>query len=322
MKYTKDVVRSSDYYPFGVLLNERSENGGEYRYSYQGSEQDNEVKGKGNSYTTFFRQLDPRIGRWLSIDPKRTAWESPYVSMGNNPVLNNDIYGDSIKSGRSGDNNLSKKGEEILSKQLSDKTGLSLSFDKNGMLQFKKNKDGTPLVNEGNSSEAARDDLIQAINDKNFTLAIKWLENSSDVNWGQSQLRNLSSDWDFGVLRMDLGDKFASNKTFDFSMVFLHEMQHAYYGLSDSPKSDRTIIYSSFDKPEMYQGTGIHKLPPKGPTVMRVNVYREQMGLPIRMTYPSTYNGDLLFNDKKTITITNKRGKVKRKTINNYFYVK
>jgi len=30
---------------------------------------DDEVKGGGNSYTTEFRQLDPRIGRWLSLDP-------------------------------------------------------------------------------------------------------------------------------------------------------------------------------------------------------------------------------------------------------------
>jgi RHS repeat-associated protein len=40
-----------------------------YRYGYQGSEMDNEVNGNGNSYTTEFRQLDPRLGRWMSVDP-------------------------------------------------------------------------------------------------------------------------------------------------------------------------------------------------------------------------------------------------------------
>lgn len=59
------------------------------RYGYQGSEKDDEVKGRGNSYTTEFRQLDPRLGRWLTIDPKGSAWESPYASMGNSPILNN-----------------------------------------------------------------------------------------------------------------------------------------------------------------------------------------------------------------------------------------
>ena len=97
MKYTKDVVRSSDYYPYGMIMPGRNEQDSEYRYGYQGSEMDDEVKGqRGTSYTTHFRQLDPRIGRWLSYDPKATAWESPYVSMGNNPILNNDPLGDTL----------------------------------------------------------------------------------------------------------------------------------------------------------------------------------------------------------------------------------
>ena len=69
-----------------------------YRYGYQGSEKDDEVHGQnGSSYTTHFRQLDVRIGRWLSIDPKATAWESPYVSMGDNPVWFNDVLGDKVE---------------------------------------------------------------------------------------------------------------------------------------------------------------------------------------------------------------------------------
>jgi RHS repeat-associated protein len=85
-----------DYYPFGILLPNRHESTSEYRYGYQGSEKDNEIKGPGNSHTTYFRQLDPRVGRWLSIDPKATAFESPYISMGNNPMLYNDALEDTI----------------------------------------------------------------------------------------------------------------------------------------------------------------------------------------------------------------------------------
>lgn len=41
----------------------------DYRYGFQGYEKDDEVRGvKGASYTTEFRQLDPRIGRWLTVD--------------------------------------------------------------------------------------------------------------------------------------------------------------------------------------------------------------------------------------------------------------
>jgi RHS repeat-associated protein len=56
---------------------------------------DDEIKGEGNSYTTEFRQYDPRLGRWLSLDPlmAQFPWMSPYVGMDNNPVLLNDPMG-------------------------------------------------------------------------------------------------------------------------------------------------------------------------------------------------------------------------------------
>src|SRR5690554_2585098 len=68
-----------------------------YFYGYQGSEKTDEIKGSGNHYTTFFRELDPRLGRWWSIDPKANASESPYVSMSNNPLFFTDPLGDTVK---------------------------------------------------------------------------------------------------------------------------------------------------------------------------------------------------------------------------------
>lgn len=59
-------------------------------------EKDDELVGIGNSYTTEFRQYDPRIGRWTSIDPafKKYSSYSPYHSYGNNPVFITDPSGD------------------------------------------------------------------------------------------------------------------------------------------------------------------------------------------------------------------------------------
>jgi RHS repeat-associated protein len=66
-----------------------------YRFSFNGMEQDNEIKGDGNAYSTKFRELDTRLGKWLSKDPESKAkpWESPYTSMGNCPIWHNDPLG-------------------------------------------------------------------------------------------------------------------------------------------------------------------------------------------------------------------------------------
>jgi RHS repeat-associated protein len=52
-----------------------------YRYGFQGQERDDEMKGIGNSYNYSFRIHDPRLGRFLSLDPlsRDYAHNSPYA---------------------------------------------------------------------------------------------------------------------------------------------------------------------------------------------------------------------------------------------------
>jgi RHS repeat-associated protein len=66
-----------------------------YRFGFNGMEGDNEVSGAGNSYGTEYRQYDPRLGRWMSIDPlfKNFAWQSPYAAFDNKPILMKDPKG-------------------------------------------------------------------------------------------------------------------------------------------------------------------------------------------------------------------------------------
>ncbi|MBU3661555.1 MAG: hypothetical protein FGM14_16955 [Flavobacteriales bacterium] len=94
--YKVQVLNISDYSPFGVQLDGRTLQNDFYRFGYQGSEKDDESKGGGNSYTTFYRQLDPRVGRWFSMDPVKKSWESPYVSMENKPITFSDPNGDDV----------------------------------------------------------------------------------------------------------------------------------------------------------------------------------------------------------------------------------
>ena len=66
-----------------------------YRYGFNGKENDNEVKGTGNQQDYGDRIYDPRVGRWLSIDPsqKRYPGISPYVYTLNNPLIYTDPNG-------------------------------------------------------------------------------------------------------------------------------------------------------------------------------------------------------------------------------------
>ena len=59
-----------------------------YRYGFNGKENDNEVKGEGNSIDFGARIYDSRLGRWLSTDPLtyKREWLSPYNFVQNNPI--------------------------------------------------------------------------------------------------------------------------------------------------------------------------------------------------------------------------------------------
>jgi RHS repeat-associated protein len=41
----------------------------EYRFGFNTQEKDEEIKGEGNSLNFSLRVYDPRLGRWLSLDP-------------------------------------------------------------------------------------------------------------------------------------------------------------------------------------------------------------------------------------------------------------
>ena len=156
----------SDYYPFacqslrlGMLLPNRHESTNEYRYGFQGSEKDDEIKGEGNSYTTHFRQLDPRVGRWLSIDPKATPWESPYVSMGNNPIIYIDPQGDTVKYGGFRDRVNSFVGR-VLSKDFRNKFKEWKNSTDVFRIDYDKTLGQTNLINAGCSCNDYNDDYM------------------------------------------------------------------------------------------------------------------------------------------------------------------
>ncbi len=90
----RSAIPISSYYSYGMEMPGRTFTAQSYRYGYQGSEQAPEYKqAGGNVYTTFFRTLDSRLGRWSTPDVVSQPWQSPYCSMDNNPVALVDLWG-------------------------------------------------------------------------------------------------------------------------------------------------------------------------------------------------------------------------------------
>jgi RHS repeat-associated protein len=66
-----------------------------YRYGFNGKEKDNEVKGIGDQIDYGSRIYDPRVGKFLSVDPlqKRFPYYTPYQFSGNTPIQAIDLDG-------------------------------------------------------------------------------------------------------------------------------------------------------------------------------------------------------------------------------------
>jgi RHS repeat-associated protein len=93
--YEADLASAQDYYPFGMLQPGRKWNAGGYRYGFNGKENDNDVKGEGNQQDYGMRIYDPRIGKFLSVDPLTCDYPdwSPYPFGMNRPIDGVDLDG-------------------------------------------------------------------------------------------------------------------------------------------------------------------------------------------------------------------------------------
>ncbi|WP_367890805.1 RHS repeat-associated core domain-containing protein [Ferruginibacter sp.] len=62
---------------------------------FNGKEKSDEIKGEGNSYNFTFRMYDPRLGRFLSVDPiaKNYPHSSPYAFAENDVIRSIDLEG-------------------------------------------------------------------------------------------------------------------------------------------------------------------------------------------------------------------------------------
>jgi RHS repeat-associated protein len=90
-----DVASAQDYSAFGVKLYGRGFEFSGYRYGFNGKENDNEAKGEGNQQDYGMRIYDPRLGRFLSVDPLGSRYPglTTYQFSSNRPIDGIDLDG-------------------------------------------------------------------------------------------------------------------------------------------------------------------------------------------------------------------------------------
>jgi hypothetical protein len=94
--YLSYVVTITDYHAFGSTITERSASfGGGYRFGFNTQEKEVEL---GDGVTTAeFWMYDGKLGRRWNVDPRPNVSFSVFACFGNNPILFNDVFGDTIK---------------------------------------------------------------------------------------------------------------------------------------------------------------------------------------------------------------------------------
>ena len=273
------AVQHLQYLPYGEPFVDQRISGYSERFRFTGKERDEET-----GYGYFgARYMDHELmTMWLSVDPMADKYPSisPYAYCAWNPIKLVDPNGMEIDV-----SHLSEAIRTRLVNCLSEITGLSLYVD-NGKLNYRKDENGSALISSSGSRTAGAD-LIEAIDKKNedgSNYVIGVIRSTNKCEGGQNENKN------GGIVRMYCSKMLEAEdaQTNGLGMVFLHELRHAVTGEHDPGKS--ACDYNALGDP--------HSLK-TGPVVDRVNEYRRELGMPIRIQYVSRHDGVVPFLDVK-----------------------
>jgi RHS repeat-associated protein len=228
--YTAQVTSASDYTPFGSPMEGRTYSSGNYRYGFNGKENDNEVKGNGNEQDYGMRIYDTRLGRFMSVDPLTRQYTelTPYQYASNRPVASRDIDGLEAEEFRE------TEGE-----------GAGVQFDNNGH----------PFIEDDGKPEEKEDEIIpehpmiQVLRDI-FEIqpivpvkSTQQMENNSSVASTQKRIDEAMGRMDKNVKAKETESKTEQNAK-------------KVHGNSDkSPKE--AVLYEKYDKNGKFEKHGI-----------------------------------------------------------------
>lgn len=95
LRSDKSVLNQRKYLQFGLAITSKAPEAKEQPYKYQSVSLERRFGYEMEE--TFYRSLDPQLGRFWQVDPKPNHHLSPYASMGNNPAMLVDPLGDTTR---------------------------------------------------------------------------------------------------------------------------------------------------------------------------------------------------------------------------------
>jgi RHS repeat-associated protein len=209
------------------------------KYGFNGKLKDNEDYGEGNAYDFGARIYDPRLGKWLSVDPLQTKYPglSPYAFSFNSPLAFNDPDG---KDGRLAVDNINRTItlETTINIYGAGAAGMANDLNKNfnkiapGPRQFKDN--------DGNVWTVAIKVTYTEVNNKTLTAAAT-ANNKNNVDVGRGSV--MQADDVKGITPGDNILEIDGNKDWGVAGV---AFQGASGGAIGAGASDKTYVHEPF----------------------------------------------------------------------------